>query len=92
MTWVLSIINLTTPPFQKMCKNYHVIDVIICSMSDVHCNACHSKSNVHNSSFLRDSIATKDDPILLTIERKWLEVVVHMKEFEFLNLTHPKQI
>jgi hypothetical protein len=90
MIRVLSIINLVAPPFQKMCKKYHVVDVIICSMSDVHCNACHSKSNVHKSSFFRDSIATKTEPILLTIEGKWLEVVVRMIEFEFLNLTHPK--
>jgi hypothetical protein len=92
MTWVLSIINLVALPFQKMCKKYHVVDVTICSMNDVHCNACHSKSNVHKSSFLQDSIATKDECTLLTIEGKWLEVVVHMIEFEFLNLTRPKQI
>jgi hypothetical protein len=42
--------------------------------------------------FLWDSITTKDESILLTIEGKWLEVVVHMIEFEFLNLTHPKKI
>jgi hypothetical protein len=30
--------------------------------------------------------------VLLTIEGKWLEAIVHMKEFEFLDLSHPKQV
>ncbi len=47
---------------------------------------------VQNQMFLWDSITTKDEFILLTIEGKWLEVIVHMIEFELLNLIHPKQI
>jgi hypothetical protein len=30
--------------------------------------------------------------VLLTIEGKWLEAIVHMTEFEFLDLPHPKQV
>jgi hypothetical protein len=52
VTAVLSIVGPATPPFQKVFKIYHVINVIICSTNDVHCNACRSKSKVHKSSFL----------------------------------------
>jgi hypothetical protein len=30
--------------------------------------------------------------MLWTIEGKWLETIMHMIEFEFLNLHYPKQI
>jgi hypothetical protein len=30
--------------------------------------------------------------VLLTIEGKWLETIVHMTSFEFLNLPCPKQV
>jgi hypothetical protein len=30
--------------------------------------------------------------MLLIIEGKWLEVIVHMTKFEFLDLFHPKQV
>jgi hypothetical protein len=33
-----------------------------------------------------------DGCILLTIKGKWLEAIVHMIEFEFLNLAHLKQV
>jgi hypothetical protein len=89
---VLSITSPTTPPFQKMCGNSHVTNVIICSTSDVHYNAYHSKSKVHQSSFLQGSIVTNDGIILLTIEGKWLEAIVHMIEFDFLNFIHQKQV
>jgi len=76
-----------------MCGNCHVtLNVIICSTCDVHCNAYHSKSKVHKLGFLWGSITTNDGPILLTIEGKWLEVLVHMTKFEFLNLAHSKQV
>jgi hypothetical protein len=90
MIGVLSIANLITPPFQKIGGNYHVVDVIICLISDVHYNVCRSKSKVHKSGFFQGSIATNDGHILLTTEGKWLEAVVHMIEFEILNLFHPK--
>jgi hypothetical protein len=61
-------------------------------MGDVHYDVCRSKSKVHKSSFLPGFTATNDGPILLTIEGKWLEVVMHIIKFEFLNLFHPKQI
>ncbi len=89
---MLFITNLVASPFQKVCGNYYVTDVIICSTSHVHCNACHSKSKVDKSSFLQGSIATNDGPILLTIEGKWLEAIVHMAKFGFLNLVCPKQV
>jgi hypothetical protein len=43
-------------------------------------------------SFLHGSIATNDELVLLTIEGKWLEVIVHMIESEFMDLLHPKQV
>jgi hypothetical protein len=76
----------------KLCGNCHAIDVIICSMNDVHCITCCSKSKVHKSIFLRCLITTNDGPILSTIEGKWLEPIRHMTKFEFLNLAHLKQV
>jgi hypothetical protein len=67
---VLSIASPIAPPFQKVCGNYHVLDVIIFSMGDVHCSVFRSKSKVHKLSFLWGSIATNDGLILLTIEGK----------------------
>lgn len=68
----------------------HVTNVIICSMSDVYYNVCHSKSKVHESSFLPSSIVTNDGPILLSIEGKWFEVIMHMTKFECSYLAHSK--
>ncbi len=90
VTGVLSIDSPIVPPFQKVCENCHVVDVIISPTSDVHCNACHSKSIVQKLDFLCGSIAFNDEHVLLTIEGKWLEVFLHMIEFKFLDLPHPK--
>jgi hypothetical protein len=35
---------------------------------------------------------TNDGFMLLTIEGKWLKVIMHMIEFEFLNFIHSKQV
>jgi hypothetical protein len=56
------------------------------------CNVYHSKSKVKKSSYLCGSIATNDEPILLTIEGKWVKAIVHTTKFAFLNLIHPKQV
>jgi hypothetical protein len=61
-------------------------------MGDVHYNVCCSKSKVHKLGFLWSFIATTNEPILFTIEGKWLEVIVHITKFEFLNLAHSKQV
>jgi hypothetical protein len=61
-------------------------------MSGVHCNACCSKSMVKKLSFFCGSIATNAELVLLTIEGKWFEAIVHMTKSEFLDLFHPKQI
>jgi hypothetical protein len=61
-------------------------------MGGVHCNAYHSKSMILKLGFLVGSITTNDEPVLLTIEGKWLETIMHMIKFEFLNLHYPKQI
>jgi hypothetical protein len=66
----LSIPSLVVPPFQKVCENYHITDVIISPMSSVHCNTCSSKSTIQKLGFLCGSIATNDEPMLLTIESK----------------------
>jgi hypothetical protein len=88
----MSIASFVAFPFQKVCGNCHVTDVIISPVGGVYCNTCCSKSIVQKLSFLHGSIATNDEPVLLTIEGKWLEVFVHMTEFEFLDLPCLKQI
>jgi len=77
---VLSIVNLVVPPFQKVCGNYNIMYVIISPTCNVHCNACCSKSAIQKSGFLCGSIITNDEPMLLTIEGKWLKAIVHMTE------------
>jgi hypothetical protein len=47
---------------------------------------------VKKLSFLHDYIETNDEHVLLIIEDKWFEAIVHMIEFEFLDLHHPKQV
>ncbi len=88
----LSIVSLTTLPFLKVCGNCHVANVTISLTCGVYCNACHSKSNVQKFGFFRGSIATNDEPMLLTIEGKWLETIMHMMETEFLDFPPPKQV
>jgi hypothetical protein len=58
------------PPFQKVCANCHVANVIISPTCGVHYDICHSKSMVQKLGFLHDSVATKDEHVLLTIEGK----------------------
>jgi hypothetical protein len=45
---------------------------------------------VQKLNFLHGSIATNDEPMLLTIDDKWFEIIVHMIKSEFLDLPHPK--
>jgi hypothetical protein len=47
---------------------------------------------VQKLGFLRGSIVTNDEHVLLTIESKWFEAIMHMTKFEFLDLFHPKQV
>ncbi len=89
---VLSIISVVAPPFQKKIENCHVAHVIISQMGGVHCNVCHSKSMVQNSSFLHDSITTNDEHVLLTIEGKWFKTIVHITKVEFLDFPYLKQV
>jgi hypothetical protein len=42
---VLPIASLVTPPFQIVCGNAHIADVIISPMSSVHYNVYCSKIN-----------------------------------------------
>jgi hypothetical protein len=88
----VSVASFVAVPFQKVCRNCHVRDVIISLVGGVYCNACHSKSMDQKLSFLCGSIATNDELVLLTIEGKWLEVIVHMTKSEFLDLPCLKQI
>ncbi len=75
-----------------MCENRHEVDVIIFPTGGVHCNACRSKSMVQKLGFLHGFIITNDEPMLLTIDGKWFEIIVHMIESEFLDLLRPKQV
>jgi hypothetical protein len=90
MIKVLSIISPIVFSIQKVCGNCHVANVIISPTSGVHCNVCCSKSMVQKLNFLHGSIATNDEPMLLTIDDKWFEIIVHMIKSEFLDLPHPK--
>jgi len=36
--------------------------------------------------------STNDEVVLLTIEGKWPETIVHMAKFEFLDLSCPEQV
>jgi len=89
---VLPIANLVVLPFQKICGNCHITYVTISPMDGVYYNTCHSKSTIQKLSFLHGSIATNGEQMLLTIEGKWLEIIVCMTKFEFLDLLHPKQV
>jgi hypothetical protein len=81
-----------TPPFQKLYGNCQVPNIIIFPTGGVHYNVCCSKSIIQNLNHLHGFITTNDEPVLLTIEGKWLEVIAHMTKFEFLDLPCPKQI
>jgi len=48
---VLSTIILTTPPFQNICTNCHVANVIIFPTCGVHCNTFHLKSMIQKLGF-----------------------------------------
>ncbi len=87
---MLSIASPITLPFQKVWINCHVTNITISLTCGVYCNVNRLKSTVKN--FLHDSIITNDEHVLLIIEDKWLQVIVHMIEFEFLDLLHPKQV
>jgi hypothetical protein len=89
---VLSITNLATPPFQKVCGNHRVANIIISLTNDVHCNVCCSKPKDINSKFLCATILTSEKHMLLTIEGKWLETIKHMIEFTFLVSLRQKQV
>jgi hypothetical protein len=86
--WSVVHNSLATPPFQKVCGNCHVADATISPASGVYFNICCSKSMVQKLGFIRGSITTNDEHVLLTIEGKWLEGIVHMTEFKFLDLPH----
>ncbi len=92
MTGVLSIVNLVVLPFQKVCANCHVADVTISPIGGVYCNVYCSKSTIQKLSFFHGSIATNDELVLLIIEGKWLEAIVHMTKSKFLDIPCPKQV
>ncbi len=89
---VLSIAKHVAFPFRKICVNCHVANIIIFPMGGVHCNTCHSKSTIEKLGYSRGFITTNDELVLLTIEGKWLETIMHMTKFEFLDLFHSKQV
>jgi hypothetical protein len=90
VTIVLSIASPNVIPFQKICRSCHVANVIIFPICSVHYNVYCSKSTIQKLGFLRSSIITNDELVLLTIEGKWLERIVHMIESEFLDLLQLK--
>jgi hypothetical protein len=92
MTKVLSIANIVALPFQKVCANFHVVDVTIFPTSGVYYNICHSKSTIKKLGFFRGSITTNDEHVLLIVESKRLEAIVHTKKSIFLDIPRPKQL
>jgi hypothetical protein len=78
------------PPLQKVRGNCHVTNITISLTCGVYCKDNHSKSMVIKLGFLHGSIATNDEPVLLIIEGKWLEAILHMTKFKFLDLLCPK--
>ncbi len=56
------------------------------------CNAYHSKSIVQKLGFFHGLITINDELVLLTIEGKWFEAIMHMIESEFLDLPCLKQV
>ncbi len=93
VTGVLSIVSLVAFPFQKVCENCHVMDVIISPTCGVHCNLSFKINSSISFLFFCGSIATNDEPMLLTIEGKWFETIMHiMTKFRFLYVFHPKQV
>jgi len=48
------------------------------------------KLKVEKSIFLCVFIATRNKPMLLTIEGKWLEIIANMAKFTFFNFPHKK--
>ncbi len=89
---MLSIISLTMFQFYKACGNYCVTDIIIFFTNNAHCNVCCSKFKVKKSSMFHGFIATKNELMLITIDDKLLEAIIHMFKATFLNLPHLKQV
>jgi hypothetical protein len=78
VTGVLSILSLVAFPFQKVCENCHVMDVIISPTCGVHCNLSFKINSSIFFLFFCGSITTNDEPMLLTIEGKWFETIMHI--------------
>ncbi len=90
---ILFVLNPTALPLQKLCVKCHALDTIVSTTNDdVNCNVCHGKTTIKKARYLCASIATTEDPIILTIEGKWIKGVVHMLETNFLILPHPKEV
>jgi ribosomal protein S27E len=58
---------------QKLCAKCHALDIVVSTTNDdVNCNVCHGKTTIKKAGYLRTSITKTGDPIILTIEGKWL--------------------
>jgi len=87
------VLNPTTLPLQKLCAKCHALYIVVSTTNDdVNCNLYHGKTTIKKARYLHTSIVTTEDPIIFTIKGKWLEVMVHMLETNFLILPCPKQI
>jgi hypothetical protein len=63
------VLNLATLPFLKLCAKCHALDIVVSTTNDdVNCNVCHGKNTIEKVKYLCASIATTEDPIILTIE------------------------
>ncbi len=72
------IIIITIQIVKNESSKHVFTSVHIFPISIVHSNAYCLKSKVQKLGFLHASIVTNNELMLLTIEGKWLKVIVHM--------------
>ncbi len=70
-----------------------MLDIVVATNGDVHCNVCGVKTTIKKVRFLQASIApTIGNLDLFITEGKWLEIVVGMPEANFFVHPRPKQV
>ncbi len=84
------MLNPTTLLFRKLCAKCHALDIVVSTANDdVNCNVYHGNTTIKKVGYLHSSIATTKDPIIFSIEGKWLKFVVRMSKTNFFILTCP---
>jgi hypothetical protein len=90
---VLTITSPAAPPFRKVCKTCHQVDIISSANKDSYCNVCRAKTTSINSAFVRGTIVTDDNlSVFINIEGRWLEAILHETVVQFLASSRFEQI